>query len=145
MKPARVRSAGCVVPVNLELESAVPNSRPTIVGGDPDFRSPITPSKFTDAILFSVTARDVDVNDVLYAKLYRLVDGNNLLDSQVTITLTTTSADGVERNGSFAAYPWCQAWSQRGAQWFVTVYVSDIKFPDPVPPQPPPLLEVRVR
>lgn len=131
-------TAGCVVPVNIEPAPPQPNTRPTIIGGEPEFTMPV-PLKHDQAISFSVQAFDPDAGDTIKAKLRRTYPSPVWLGEYI---MKPSGEDGTTRTVTTEPHQYCVEWDPNNmapanTTYYVAVYVSDLDFPNNLEPPSP--------
>lgn len=135
---ATVLAAGCVIPLPIEPVPAEPNTRPVVIGGEPDFTMPI-PLRHDQAVSFTVLAYDADAGDTIKAKLRRTYPSPVWLGEYI---MKTTGGDGTTRTVTTEPRQYCVEWDPNNmapsnTTYYVAVYVSDLDFPNNLEPPSP--------
>ena len=127
-----VASAGCIVPVPLDREPTVTNSKPVIDNRDASPTFGLVSRRPSDSFPFEVHVDDADLDDVLSARLFRPGTGGGMYTLLQSLDPLVPAPDAVHpgrRTATFAELHYCTTLGvNSGSQLQLTVFVTDQGF-----------------
>ena len=120
--------SGCIVPVPLDQQAAVADSPPHIVSSQskPTQGQDIVHSP-TEAFEFSIVATDVDLEDVLSARLLRRTPDKKRVYVEDIPMSANDASNNTARSGTSGLRQYCRQLSITGSD-YVSIRVTDRKF-----------------